>query len=66
MLVDDHELIREAVCSILDQEHDITVVAGCGGGQEALERLEQARPDGRSASTGAGQRRHRGGAIRPS
>jgi two-component system, NarL family, response regulator DesR len=45
MVIDDHELIREAVCSILNQEHDITVVAGCSGGQEALERLEQARPD---------------------
>ena len=44
MVVDDHELFRQALCAVSDQEHDMTVVAVCGDGQEA-ERLTQARPD---------------------
>jgi len=45
MVVDDHELFRQALCAVIDQEHDMTVVAVCGDGQEAVERLTQARPD---------------------
>ena len=45
MVVDDHELFRQALCAVVDQEHDMTVVAVCGDGQEAVERLAQARPD---------------------
>jgi DNA-binding NarL/FixJ family response regulator len=45
MVVDDHELFRQALCAVVDQEHDMTVVAVCGDGQEAVECLAQARPD---------------------
>jgi len=45
MVVDDHELFRQALSAVIDQEHDMTVVAVCGDGQEAVERLTQARPD---------------------
>ena len=45
MVVDDHELFRQALCAVVDQEADMMVVAVCGDGQEAVECLAQARPD---------------------
>jgi DNA-binding NarL/FixJ family response regulator len=45
MVVDDHDLTREAVCETLDEENDIEVVACCREGQEAIETLDQAQPD---------------------
>jgi DNA-binding NarL/FixJ family response regulator len=45
MVVDDHELFRTALCAVLDAEHDMTVVAVCSDGQEAIEHLAHARPD---------------------
>ena len=45
MVVDDHGLFRQALCAVVDQECDMTVAAVCRDGQEAVERLTQARPD---------------------
>jgi two-component system, NarL family, response regulator DevR len=45
MIVDDHELVRDGIKSLLAEEHDITVVAEAGGVREAIERAEWARPD---------------------
>jgi two-component system, NarL family, response regulator DevR len=45
MIVDDHELVRNGIKSLLAEEDDITVVAEAGGVREAVERAEWARPD---------------------
>ncbi|WP_296603560.1 response regulator transcription factor [Nocardioides sp.] len=37
LLVDDHALVRRGVRMILEQEHDLTVVAEAGDGAEAVE-----------------------------
>lgn len=45
MLVDDHEVVRNGVKSMLEDEAGISVVAEAGGVREAIERAEWARPD---------------------
>jgi two-component system, NarL family, response regulator DevR len=45
LLVDDHEIVRRGLRSILELEPDISVVAEAGNRAEALRVLEQARPD---------------------
>lgn len=45
MLVDDHRILREALRGPLAAEPDLHVVAEVGSGKEALERLENDRPD---------------------
>src|SRR4051812_9838496 len=50
LVVDDHEVVRRGLCSFLDGEPDLEVVADAGGGQEALDLLasldgERRRPD---------------------
>jgi DNA-binding NarL/FixJ family response regulator len=45
LLVDDHEIVRRGLRSILELEPDVSVVAEAGGRAEALRALEWARPD---------------------
>jgi DNA-binding NarL/FixJ family response regulator len=45
MLADDQRLVRAGFRSILDGEHDITVVAEAGDGAEAVRVASAARPD---------------------
>jgi DNA-binding NarL/FixJ family response regulator len=45
MLVDDHELVRGGIKSLLEGTEDIQVVAEAGGVREAVERAGWARPD---------------------
>lgn len=45
LLVDDHELVRTGVEALLNAVDDISVVAVCGTGEEALEEVETHLPD---------------------
>jgi DNA-binding NarL/FixJ family response regulator len=45
MLVDDHQLVREALRAILEKEKTLEVVAEAGGGEDAVREVVRARPD---------------------
>jgi DNA-binding NarL/FixJ family response regulator len=45
MLVDDHAVLRAGVRALLEDESDIKVVGEADTGEQALERLKQAKPD---------------------
>ncbi|MEV7550330.1 response regulator transcription factor [Amycolatopsis sp. NPDC089917] len=45
LLVDDQRLVRAGFKSILDGEHDITVVAEAADGRESLEAAHEHKPD---------------------
>ena len=45
MLVDDHELVRDGIKSLLEDTADVHVVAEAGSVREAIERAGWARPD---------------------
>jgi two-component system, NarL family, response regulator DevR len=45
MLVDDHEVVRNGIKALLEDEAGITVAAEAAGVREAIERAEWARPD---------------------
>ncbi|MFO0033695.1 MAG: response regulator transcription factor, partial [Planctomycetota bacterium] len=45
MLVDDHQLVRDALRSWLEKFTDFAVVAECGTGNEVLALAERQRPD---------------------
>jgi DNA-binding NarL/FixJ family response regulator len=45
MVVEDHDLIREALAATLRAEPDIELVACCPDGQTAIDNLDQAKPD---------------------
>src|SRR5919199_3099806 len=45
MLVDDHELVRDGIKSLLEDTADVHVVAEAASVREAIERAEWARPD---------------------
>ena len=44
-LVDDHELVREGLRSLINGQSDMTVVGEAGDGAAALARVVDARPD---------------------
>jgi len=44
-LVDDHKLVRNGIKSLLEEEHDIEVIAEGANGLEALEIMQNERPD---------------------
>ena len=41
LLVDDHKLIRDGIKSIINTVHNISVVAECGNGGEAIDYLDK-------------------------
>ena len=45
LLVDDHELFRSGMKSILESSNEITVVAEANSGEESLTAAQQASPD---------------------
>ncbi len=45
MLVDDHKIVRQGICSLLELEPDLQVVAEASTGAEALVLLDTVRPD---------------------
>ena len=45
LTVDDHELLREGVASLLASEPDMAVVGGAGTGLEAIQQFRALRPD---------------------
>jgi two-component system response regulator DevR len=44
-LLDDHELVREGIRSLLETDHDIEVVGEAGTAEDALMRIPLAQPD---------------------
>lgn len=44
LLVDDHKIVREALCSVLEREPDIAVVGQAGDGETALELVAELMP----------------------
>jgi two-component system response regulator DevR len=44
-LLDDHELVREGIRSLLESDDDIKVVGEAATGEEALSRIPLAKPD---------------------
>jgi DNA-binding NarL/FixJ family response regulator len=47
LVVDDHAVVRHGLDAFLGSEEDIDVLAGAGGGEEALEVLAQLDTEGR-------------------
>jgi two-component system NarL family response regulator len=45
MLVDDHTIIREALCTVLDQDDNFEIVAEAGDGETALLLADKFTPD---------------------
>jgi CheY-like chemotaxis protein/two-component sensor histidine kinase len=45
LLVDDHEVMRQGLATLLDDLEDIEVVGHAGDGREAIECAERLRPD---------------------
>jgi DNA-binding NarL/FixJ family response regulator len=45
LIVDDHDLVRAGIKALLDRSSDITVVGEAGDGRQALELIEQLRPN---------------------
>ena len=45
MLVDDHAIFRVGLRVVIDAEEDCQVVAEASSGEEALAKLDEARPD---------------------
>ncbi len=44
-LLDDHELVREGLRSIIEREDDMEIVGEAGGALEGFRRIEATRPD---------------------
>ena len=45
LLVEDHEIVRKGLRSLLDQKIDIEVVDEAADGIEALKKIKQLHPD---------------------
>ncbi|MCF6278787.1 MAG: response regulator transcription factor [Flavobacteriaceae bacterium] len=45
VLVDDHKLVRNGIKSLLEEEHDLVVIAEGSNGFDALEIVEKENPD---------------------
>jgi two-component system response regulator NreC len=45
MVVEDHTLVREGVCALLEQQDDMTVVLSESNSEDALKALGEAKPD---------------------
>lgn len=44
-IVEDHPLMRDAYCDMLNEEADMEVAAVASSGEEALEKLAESAPD---------------------
>jgi PAS domain S-box-containing protein len=45
VLVDDHSMVREGLCRVLDQHHNLAIVGEAGDGLDAVELVERCAPD---------------------
>lgn len=45
LIVDDHDLVREGVRTMLEQDSGFEVVGECGDGQEAIRAVRELEPD---------------------
>ena len=45
MIVDDHAIVREGIAEVLDQAGDFEVVGQAGDGEEAVNMVQELRPD---------------------
>jgi DNA-binding NarL/FixJ family response regulator len=45
LVVDDHALLREGIAALLDGQSDMTLVAECSNGREAIQAFRTHRPD---------------------
>jgi DNA-binding NarL/FixJ family response regulator len=45
LLVEDHEIVRMGIRTILKQERDLSIVAEAGDGQEAIDKALELNPD---------------------
>lgn len=45
MLIDDHKILRDALKTVLDREHDIVLAGEASDGVEALRLVREIRPD---------------------
>ena len=45
IIADDHQLIRQGLCSMIEKEKDIRVVAQAGNGREAVRLVDKLNPD---------------------
>jgi DNA-binding NarL/FixJ family response regulator len=45
LIVDDHDLVREGIRTMLEQDADFEVVGEVGDGQEAIRRVRELAPD---------------------
>lgn len=45
LVVDDHPLIREGLSKLINREQDMMVIAEAGTAQEALQKIQEQKPD---------------------
>ena len=45
LVVDDHALVRDGLCRVLNGEDDIAVVGQTGSGREAVQLCTELKPD---------------------
>jgi len=45
LIVDDHPLVREGICSLVEKQEDMLIVAEASNGKEALQTFQQHLPD---------------------
>ena len=45
IIVDDHEIMREGLCSLIQKEPDMEVVGTAGNGRQAVKRVHELKPD---------------------
>jgi len=45
LVVDDHAILREGICSLLEHQPDVQVVGVASDGQEALQKVNETLPD---------------------
>jgi YesN/AraC family two-component response regulator len=45
LLADDHAIIRQGLCSLLEKQPDIEVVGAAEDGQKAMELVRELKPD---------------------
>jgi NarL family two-component system response regulator LiaR len=45
LIADDHEVVRQGLRAVLEQEPDIEIVGDCGDGEAAVAAIERLKPD---------------------
>ncbi len=45
MLVDDHNMVSEVLCALLEREADMEITAICDNGREAVRKARETKPD---------------------